>query len=138
MNPILEKITGLYNEGLSISAVSITKRSCGKWRIAVSINSFFPLGEGGELPHHAVKIDTNNMPHGVACSGRERHPDETFEVQASEEGIECLLQEVAKTGYAVDLARHDGAGPDYPHFLTKPAKWNRALNSVCQQTRGEK
>ena len=123
MNPILDKIQALYTEGLHINAVGADKITNGRWQVWIGIADMLPLGEGGDLPHHVVKVDLDNLPKGVSAFGFEKYPNEVFEVEASYEGIEHFMREVAREGKAQDLCRFDGDAPTYPHLLTKPTAW---------------
>ncbi|NJL18805.1 MAG: hypothetical protein HC901_00310 [Bdellovibrionaceae bacterium] len=124
MNPILEKVHALAAEGFKINAVGADRAGKNRWRVWIDVALMLPLGEGGEAPHHKISVNLENLPKGISVSGFERYPRQTLEVVASDEGIESLMQEVAREGRAQDCVRFDGAAPDYPHFLTKPNKWN--------------
>ena len=118
MNPIIEKAEALWGEGLSISSIRASRSDVG-WDVNFSINVFVPLGEG------EMGIVGFDEP-GVKVGGWERYPDQKLTIYGSEEGISELMRQVADEGRALDMARFDAEAPNYPQFVTKPAKWYRA------------
>jgi len=123
MNAIIQRCQTLRREGYSISAVTIMRDGPGRLRVNISRNNFFPLGEGGDLPHHRITVDFANLPPGMSVHGGDRCPDDVMHLPGNEEQAEALIHELAAYGKAQDWARFDGDAPDYPHFLTKPNRW---------------
>lgn len=121
MNPIIAKCQELYAEGYSVSAVYLTLNS-GVIRAAISVPSFFPLGEGGGTlaDGREIKVDLDNLPQGISVSARERHSDVILELPGNAEQADALIQEVAAAGQAADVACFDGC-----RWLTKPNAWLR-------------
>ena len=122
-NQITQKCQECYEDGLSVSAVRITVGQRGMLNVSLSINTYVPLGEGGDMPHHTLRIDRANVPDGVQCGGWDRHEDVTLQLSGNEEQAEALIQVVAEDGNANDTARFDNDG--LVSYLTKPNKWFR-------------
>ena len=121
-NPLIAACESLYQEGLSVSAVSLSRIDRGQWRASISINTFMPGAEVGDnLPHHKIALDKKNLPPGVSVTDWTRHPDHVFELRASDEGAEQLIRELAREGQAHDVVCFDG-----DRWLTKPNKWFRS------------
>lgn len=123
MNPIIEKIVALWEEGLPTSAVRIERRGPALWIAVISVAAYVPLGEGDGSCGPAYKITIEPPPPGVGLRGWERYPDQLIELAGSEEQMHALIVAVAKEGHAQDWARFDGELESYPHFLTKPNRW---------------
>jgi len=122
---IIGRCEALYDEGLSVSSICIEMRDGGGLTAVLSINTFFPLGEGGDLPRHKVTIDRDNCPAGVTIQGWDRHPSVRLDLAGNAEQAEAIIREVARRGQAQDWTAVNHDLPSYPHFLTKPRKWFR-------------
>lgn len=115
-NLIIQKCEELSAEGLSISSVRATPKN-GTILVSISINTFVPLGEGSDLPRHRVTIDHENCPKSVKIYGKDRYPNEEFELPGNEEQAEAYIRDLAKYGKSNDVARF---GDDW---VTKPNRW---------------
>lgn len=122
MNPIIEKIEQLREEGLPVSAVRIERQKSG-WLASISIPAYLPHGEGDGTCGAKYIITIDPPPPGVGLRGWERYPDQTVPLLGSEEQMHAMIVAVAREGGAIDWARFDGEADSYPHFLTKPNKW---------------
>ena len=125
MSTITDRCVALAADGYSVTAVMIERAGSNRLRIKIILGDFVPLGEGGDLPRHAIDIDMAHVPDGVTVKGTDRVEDEIIEIVGGDEQAEAIIREVARVGDAHDWARFDGAGKDYPHWLTKPNKWRR-------------
>lgn len=126
INPIIDRCEALAAEGYSVSAVTIMRGRPGMLRVAISLATYLPLGEGGDLPHHVVRLNRDILPPGVTIGGLERAEDVVMDIPGGEEQAEALIRDVARVGLAQDWAQFGGPTPDYPHWLTKPNKWRKA------------
>lgn len=125
MSTITDRCAALAAEGYSVTAVMIARAGNNRLRVNIVLSNFVPLGEGGDLPRHAIEIDMDKVPDGVTVSGSERVQDEVIEIVGGDEQADAIIREVARVGKAKDWARFDGDGKDYPHWLTKPNAWRR-------------
>jgi len=123
VNPIIEKIEALWNEGLPTSAVRIERRGPASWIASISVAAYMPYGEsdGSCGPKYQIAIEP--PPPGVGLRGWERYPDQIVPLSGSEEQMLALIAAVAQEGLAQDWARFDGGAEGYPHFLAKPNRW---------------
>ena len=124
MNSLIAKLEVMVRGGLKISSVYLEPVACGKYVAVVGIANWLPLGEGDDLPHHAVTIDRDNLPKGITIQGGERHPDERFDLGVlNEEQAEALILEIARAGGGPDAVGFERPGMHGRAFLTKPTKW---------------
>jgi len=123
VNPIIEKIESLWQEGLPTSAVRIERRGAASWIASISVAAYMPYGESDGSCGPKYKITIEPPPPGVGLRGWERYPDQIVPLIGSEEQMHAMIVEVAKEGRAQDWARFDGEMETYPHFLTKPNRW---------------
>jgi hypothetical protein len=118
VNPILAAVLAEAAEGYHPSGVWAEPAGPGRWRITITRCDYVPLGEGGDLPRHAVTVARNDMPQGVACTGADRAEDKAIDgLRASAEAVETWIREVAEVGQAPDWAK---IGPAY---FTRPRRW---------------
>lgn len=124
MKSLIEQIEALVGDGLKISSVYLEPQAGGKYIAVVGISNWLPLGEGGELPHHAVTVDRENLPAGISILGGEKHQDERITIGAmNDEQAEALIRDIARAGAAPDCAGFERPGMHGRAYLTKPTKW---------------
>ena len=125
MSTITDRCAALAAEGYNVTAVMIARAGNNRLRVNIVLSNFVPLGEGGDMPRHAIEIDMDRVPSGVKVSGADRIQDEVIEVVGGDEQADAIIKKIARVGQAKDWARFDGDGKDYPHWLTKPNAWRR-------------
>jgi len=120
-NPLIEMCERLAADGLHPTAVHVAQTDEQSWCAEITLADWLALGEGGDLPHHRVRLTLRNLPAGVRCQGQERWPDEVWRLDALPWEMERWVAELAAHGSAPDWARYDGDGR--LTYLTKPSRW---------------
>lgn len=127
MNEVVARIEALAKEGCSVDSVRCERAGKGRWTVSIGINDMVPLGEGDD---DTITVDRSNLPDGISVFGLERPKDQIVDVRGSEEQMDAIMRDVAKVGESHDMVRIEGDEPSYPHFATKPLRWNRKWTKV--------
>jgi hypothetical protein len=124
-NEILNIVTAVVAEGYPVDSVTAKSVDGLLWEIILGVPLWISGSEQADIvaggKTHAVTVDLDNLPDGVRCGIKTRHPDIESSVIASRGEVAAMMNEVADAGDALDFAAsYVGGGITY---LTKPTEW---------------